>query len=117
MSYPNSSSGTPYTAPTSNMALVSLIAGILGLTFLPVAGSIVAVITGYMARKEIQESSGALSGDGMATVGLVLGWIGIALMVIGLCVAGVIVLIPLCGGMFYFLNWEQFSLQALQLLA
>jgi hypothetical protein len=78
------------------MAIVSLIAGILGLTFFPLLGCIVAIITGSMAKKEIRESSGALGGDGMATAGLVLGWIGIGLSLIGLCIGGFFLAITVC---------------------
>ena len=70
--------------PNSNMALISLIAGILGLTFIPTIGSIVALITGYMARKEINESGGMLGGSGMATGGIILGFIGLALTCCGI---------------------------------
>jgi hypothetical protein len=88
--------GITQTVPNSTLALVSLIAGILGLTVLPTIGSIAAVITGYMAKKEIRESGGALSGDGMATAGLILGWIGVGVLLIGMCVACVVfALIPL----------------------
>ncbi len=88
--------GTYHTAPNSTLALVSLITGILGFTVLPTVGSIVALITGYMARKEIHESAGALGGEGMATAGLVMGWIGVGLLIIGICVACVaFALIPL----------------------
>ena len=97
MSYDTPSEGMPYSVPNSGMAIVSLIAGILGLTFFPVIGSIVAVITGYMAQKEIRESAGAKGGSGMATAGLVMGWIGIGLMLIGICIACALfgLLIPL----------------------
>lgn len=84
--------------PTSSLAIISLIAGILGLSLFPILGSVVAVITGPMARREIRESGGTLGGDGLATAGLVLGWIGIGLTVIGLC--GVFVVIPACIGFF-----------------
>lgn len=83
-------SSTPEVQPTtrtSTMALVSLIAGIVGLTLLPILGSIVAVVTGYMARKEIRASAGAITGDGMALAGLIMGWIGVVLSVVGLCIA------------------------------
>jgi len=86
--------------PTSNMALVSLIAGILGLSIFPILGSIVAVITGQMARREIRESAGTLGGDGLATAGLVMGWIGIALAVLGLCIGGVFFAVPFCIAIF-----------------
>lgn len=97
MSYqPNSNYGGAPVAPNSTLAVVSLVTAILGFTFLPVIGSIVAVITGIMARREIRESNGMLSGDGLATAGLVLGWIGVAMTVLGLCIAGVIIGLPLC---------------------
>jgi hypothetical protein len=86
--------------PTSNTALISLIAGILGLTLLPLIGSIVAVITGGMARREIRDSAGAFGGEGMATAGLVLGWIGIGLSALGLCVFGALFAIPFCIALF-----------------
>ena len=95
MSYENPSGGA-YAPPNSNLALISLIAGILGLTLFPLIGSIIALIIGYMAKKEIQESMGSLGGDGLAKAGIILGWIGIALGVIGFCIAGAILAIPLC---------------------
>lgn len=73
------SESVPLSPPNSTMAVVSLIAGILGLTILPVIGGIVALFTGYSARKEIQESYGDLGGEGYATVGIVMGWISVAL--------------------------------------
>jgi predicted acyltransferase len=81
---------------TNNLALVSLIAGILGLSVVPLVGSIVAVITGPMAKREIQNNPGSFSGEGLATAGIVLGWIGITFGVIGFCAAGAIIGIPLC---------------------
>ena len=85
-----------YEVPNSSMAIISLIAGILGFTLFPFLGSIVALVTGYMARKEIQESDGKIGGDGMATAGLIMGWIGIGLSAIGLCIGGTIFAVSLC---------------------
>ena len=96
MSYNAPPQGASYQVPNSNMTIISLIAGILVLPFFPLLGSIVALITGYSAKKEIRESAGGLGGDGMATAGLVMGWIGIGLSLIGVCVAcAVFGLIPL----------------------
>jgi hypothetical protein len=78
------------------MAIISLVAGILGLTLFPIIGSIIAVITGPMAKKEIQASGTALTGEGLATAGIVMGWIGIGLTVLGLCIGGVVVGLPIC---------------------
>ncbi|MBE0409159.1 MAG: DUF4190 domain-containing protein [Anaerolineales bacterium] len=70
---------------TSTLAIVSLVSGILSWVLLPFVGSIVAVITGHMAKREIRESLGKLSGDGMATAGLILGYVQLALTVLGIC--------------------------------
>jgi hypothetical protein len=71
--------------PTSTLALVSLIAGILGFFMLPVIGSVVAIFTGYSARKETRAVPPTASGDGLATAGIVMGYIQIGLAVVGLC--------------------------------
>ena len=71
---------------TSSLAIASLVSGILGWSLLPFIGTIVAIITGHMARAEIRRSNGQLDGDGLAIAGLVLGWVAVALMVIGLFV-------------------------------
>jgi len=84
------------TAQTSTAALVSLIFGIASYLVLPFIGGIVAIIAGHMARKEIREAQGRLSGDGMALAGLILGYAHFALF----CVAMVIVVavLGLIGG-------------------
>ena len=92
--------GMSYSPPNSSLALVSLIAGILGLSFVPFLGSIVAVITGPMAQKEIRQSNGTMGGEGLAKAGVILGWIGIVLGVLGLCIGGFVFAIPFCLGLF-----------------
>lgn len=75
---------------TSVTAIISLIAGILGFVqVLPVIGPIVAIITGHMAKSEIKKSNGMVTGGGMATAGLILGYIALAA---GLCVLCIFVL-------------------------
>jgi len=68
----------------STFAIISLVAGILGWTVLPLVGSIVAIVTGHMARGEIRRSP-LMAGDALAVVGLVLGWVAVvaALLAIG----------------------------------
>src|SRR5687767_9091346 len=73
------------TLPSSTLAIVSLVSAILGFTFFPVVGGIVALITGYMARNETRSIPPRASGDGMATAGIIMGWIQIGLLVIGIC--------------------------------
>jgi hypothetical protein len=83
------SSSTPLSAQqTHTLAIVSLIFGILGLVGIcPGLGSIVAVITGGMAQREIQSDPVRFTGDGLAKAGLILGWIGIGLVALGICAA------------------------------
>jgi len=51
---------------------------------------VVAIITGHMARRQIKTSLGRQTGDGIATAGLVLGYLNLAFTVLGLCLAGLI---------------------------
>jgi type IV pilus assembly protein PilA len=72
--------------PTSGKAIGSLICGIFFL-FLP--ASIIAVILGHLSVSEIRKSAGRLKGQGIATAGLVLGYIGIAFIPFILIVAAI----------------------------
>ncbi|QOW20400.1 DUF4190 domain-containing protein [Lysobacter ciconiae] len=89
---------------TSSMAVISLVAGILGWTLLPFVGSIAAIVTGHMARSEIKRGNGTVEGDGLAVSGLVLGYAMVALAIIS--IIGVLLLF---GGLAAFLalasNW------------
>ena len=69
-------------APTSSLSIISLIIGFVGWILIPITGEISTVITGHTAKKEIRESRGLLSSDGLATARLVLGYSNLAL---GLC--------------------------------
>jgi Domain of unknown function (DUF4190) len=79
---------------TSTTAIISLIAGIAGWTVLPFLGSIVAIITGHIAQSEIKKSAGMVTGKGMATAGLILGYLSIAL---GICIICLAIVLPLLG--------------------
>jgi hypothetical protein len=77
------------TAQTSGMAIASLVMGLAGWTLFPFLGSILAVVFGYAARREIRRQPEQLTGDGLAIAGLVLGWLMIGLSVIGLILGAV----------------------------
>lgn len=74
----------PYQQPqaqqTNGLAIASLVLGILWLYWI---GSILALIFGYRARRQIDESNGAQGGRGLATAGIILGWIGVAMIFLG----------------------------------
>jgi hypothetical protein len=90
----------PAGRPTSALAIVSVVSGILGWTLMPFLGSIAAVICGHMARAEIRRDPN-IDGDGLAIAGLVLGWVAIALSVLALL--AVIFIILFAGGLAAFL--------------
>jgi hypothetical protein len=94
MNQPNIPYAPPVMPHNSTTALISLISGITGLTVLPLLGSIVAIVTGHMAKSEIKKSGGMITGNGMATAGLIMGYAAIA---IGLCLICVLVILPLLG--------------------
>lgn len=88
-------------AQTSTLAIVSLVAGIVSFILLPLLGGIAAIITGGMAKKEIRDGGGRLTGQGMATAGQVLGWINVVLIVIPLCLIIILALLgPSIGNVF-----------------
>jgi len=75
-----------FTPPTSGMAIGSLICGLF-FFFLP--SSIAAVILGHVSLSEIRKSAGRLGGQGLATAGLVLGYMGIAFIPFLLIIAAI----------------------------
>jgi hypothetical protein len=70
---------------TSTLAIISMIAGILGFTAFPVLGTVIALITGYMARQETRAIPPRAAGDGMATAGIIMGFVQIGLILVGIC--------------------------------
>ena len=72
--------------PTNGLAIASLVLGILWLYWI---GSILALIFGYKAMRQIDESDGQQ--EGLAKAGVILGWIGVAFLAITLVVAVVVV--------------------------
>lgn len=83
--------------PTSGLAIASVVLGIGGLTLLPLLGSIVAIVFGYMARNDIRKRPGEVTGEGLATAGIVLGWISIGLSLLGLLFVGGFTVCGFCG--------------------
>ena len=79
---------------TSSLAIISLVSGLLGWTLAPWLGSIIAIITGHMARSEIRKQPDEIDGDGFAIAGLVMGYLFISLTILT-----VLVVILFFGGL------------------
>jgi hypothetical protein len=88
---------------TSSLAVVSLVFGILSWCLLPFIGALVAIICGHLARGEIRRSplDNRVEGDGMAVAGLVLGYVQLAL-----CVLGIFLLMAVLIFGFAFAGWH-----------
>src|SRR5438034_8166744 len=78
---PSASSPAPLTAST---AIWSLVLAILSFFCGWLMTAIPAVICGHIARSKIRKSGGALGGTGIATAGLILGYIALVLGVMGI---------------------------------
>jgi hypothetical protein len=63
---------------TNGFAIASMVLGIIWIYWV---GSILALVFGYIAKRQIATSNGTEGGGGMATAGIVLGWIGVAALV------------------------------------
>jgi hypothetical protein len=68
------------------MAVASFVLGLLGGTVFFFIGSILAIVFGHIALKQIGASEGELEGRGLALTGLILGYIVVTTTVVGVVV-------------------------------
>ncbi|WP_129787587.1 DUF4190 domain-containing protein [Promicromonospora panici] len=72
--------GHAQSPPKNDLAVWSLITGILSYVFCPLVLGIAAIVTGTMSRKAADQ--GLANNRGMGTAGLILGWINVALVLV-----------------------------------
>jgi hypothetical protein len=84
-------SGTPGPSPTpaagavgrtEGTAIASLVLGITGFFVCPLIFHVVAIILGNQAQNRIRENP-TLEGEGLAKAGIILGWVGVGLSILG----------------------------------
>ncbi len=63
----------------NGLSMLSLISGVLGFCFLPLAGSVAAVVSGNMALSHFRLNPEPGNNQNLAQVGVILGWIGVGL--------------------------------------
>lgn len=76
--------GAPRAAQKTNgFAIASLVLGILGFLFFG-TGAVLALVFGYMGKRQIDASGGAQQGRGLAIAGIVLGWVWLGLVLLAI---------------------------------
>lgn len=75
--------GAPMARATNGMAIASMVLGIVWIYWI---GSVLAIIFGFIARSQIRQRNE--NGGGMATAGIVLGFIGVGIFIL-LVIVGV----------------------------
>jgi hypothetical protein len=85
-------------------ALLSIIATVMGLLFIPLLGGVLGLILGYRALRQARAGGGASGSEELARAAVVVGWIGVAFTVLPLCaivgISGVQLGYSLCNGLF-----------------
>ncbi len=81
-----------YNAPMApanhGFAIASLVCSILGALFFPIIGSILGIVFGAVALRQIRASDGRFQGRGLAIAGIIVG--AVALVLWACIIAGVI---------------------------
>ncbi len=76
--YPQQYGYQQYASPgTNGFAIASMVLGIVWVWWI---GSILALVFGYVAKSQIRQTG--QGGSGMATAGIVLGWIGVGFLLL-----------------------------------
>ncbi len=83
----------PPVQQNSGKATASLILGIVGIFVCPLICSVLAIILGSQAKKEIEASGGMLGGMSMANAGLILGIVGLVIYLITIVIWVVVALV------------------------
>jgi hypothetical protein len=75
------------TRQTNGLSVASLV---LGIVWVLGIGSILAVIFGFVARKQIKESGGRQTGEGLALAGIILGFVGVLGLILWIVLIAVV---------------------------
>jgi len=71
---------------TNGLAIASLVLAIVTLCGV---GSILGIVFGFVARRQIQASGGTQKGDGLALAGIIIGFATLAIMIVYFVVVAV----------------------------
>ena len=86
---------------TNVWAIASLVSGVLGWLGVFGLGGLAGVICGRVAINQIRASRGKMSGEGLATAGLILGYLNLALAFLSLCLLVLVTLGIISAALIY----------------
>jgi uncharacterized membrane protein len=78
---PAAAQGEQLRPQTSTSAIVALILSIVSWTICPLVTAIVAIVLAYQADKEIRNSGGKVTGQGLSFAAKIIAWINIGVSV------------------------------------
>jgi hypothetical protein len=90
--------GYAQSPPRNDLGVWALVTGILSFVFCPLVLGIAAIVTGTMSRKAAAQ--GLADNRGMGTAGLILGWINVALVLVGVVLFIILLAAGLLSGGF-----------------
>jgi hypothetical protein len=85
----------PVAASTNGLAIASLILSIAGFIGLGIVGSVLGVIFGHIAQGQIRRAVPPQEGQGLASAGTIVGYIGVGLNILLLIILFFAVIIPI----------------------
>jgi uncharacterized membrane protein len=97
---PAAAQGEQLRPQTSTSAIIALVLSIVSWTFCPLITSIVAIVLAYQADKEIRNSGGKVTGQGLSFAAKIIAWINIGVSVALILLAVIFALVLLVAGGF-----------------
>ena len=97
---PAAPAGDPLRPQTSTNAIVTLVLSIVSWTVCPLITAIVAIVLAYQADKEIRNSGGKVTGQGLSFAAKIIAWINIGVSVALIVLAVIFGLVFLAAGGF-----------------
>ena len=97
---PPAPEGDPLRPQTSTSAIIALVLSIVSWTFCPLITAIVAIVLAYQADKEIRQSGGKVTGQGLSFAAKIIAWINIGVSIALIVLAVVFGLVLLVAGGF-----------------
>ena len=74
---------------TNGLAVAALVSSFF--FWLYGVGAVLAIVFGFIARSQIKRSQGTQRGEGMALAGIIIGFVGIAIAIVGIILIAAVV--------------------------